>query len=115
MAVGRGNTARTEDLVCPHYLPPLGQNSVKVKQEPDGEASESNIEAHPEWGWSWLRKTTSWDAQRQLGALGRKQFGHWVEGRGKQQAPDPSSGWPLAQVHAIIQCFMPGPTGVVLQ
>lgn len=84
MAVGRGNTARTEDLVCPHYLPPLGQNSVKVKQEPDGEASESNIGAHPEWGWSWLRKTTSWDAQRQLGGAGQETI--WALGGGKGEA-----------------------------
>ena len=49
------------------------------------------------------------------GELGRREFGHWVRGRGKQQAPDPPCGWPLAQVHPTIRCFMPGPTGVVLQ
>lgn len=114
MAVGRGNTARTEDLVCPHCLPPLGQNSVKVKQELDGEASESKFGACPQRGWSWLRKTTSWDAQRQLGGAGQERI--WALGWGKGEATGthPPRGWPLAQVQAIIQCFCPAPQGAAV-
>lgn len=84
MAEGRGGTARTEGLVCPRRLPPLGQNNVKVKQELDGEASESKFGAHPQRGWSWLRKTTSWDAQRQRGGAGQERV--WALGEGKGEA-----------------------------
>lgn len=93
-AEGRGSTARTEGLVCPHYLPPLGQNNVKVEQELDGEASESKFGTHPQWGWSWLRKTRSWDAQRKLRGTGQERI--WALDEAKGEATGPGSPMWLA-------------------
>lgn len=55
---------------------------------------ESRVGTHPQWGWSWLRKTRSWDAQRKLRGTGQERI--WALDEGKGEATGPGSPMWLA-------------------
>lgn len=55
VSVGRGNMVRISNLACPNCLPPLGQNSIQVKQHLEGQAFRKYIWGRPQDGGNKCR------------------------------------------------------------
>lgn len=114
---GQRDTVRIEDLACPNCLPPLGRNSIKVKQDLDGQASESEVgpasrtRGNRHGGEIGLAEhTASWDTRRQLGSSWAGEnlgIGYRERGHDRHLIPSVAGLWPMLTPPSSSPCRAP--------